>query len=206
MSQELKPCWDSALALLTPEECNGILKWFEPCEWREAGTYNEKYDNSTDHKYRKGRVKFFKQSKDMDWNHSHIPGPNMFPGHSKLQGFIEHFASKQNINIDKDNIDWQLAEYKEGDHFKTHRDVHPDTRTFNAKVIRKVSVTVQLTDPDEYEGGVLRLPIDSDMIQHAPKAIGDVTIFPSWYSHGVTKITKGTRYALVGWQQGPFYR
>ena len=113
MSQELKPCWDSALALLTPEECNGILKWFEPCEWREAGTYDEKYGNSTDPKYRKGRVKFFKQSKDMDWNHSHIPGPNMFPGHSKLQGFIEHFASKQNINIDKDNIDWQLAEYKE---------------------------------------------------------------------------------------------
>tara|TARA_R100001443_G_scaffold21897_2_gene34102 strand:- start:1136 stop:1711 length:576 start_codon:yes stop_codon:yes gene_type:complete len=70
---------------------------------------------------------------------------------------------------------------------------------------RKVSLTVQLTDTDDYEGGELQLwrgqnPLD------APRGKGTVVIFPSYMMHRVTEVTKGTRESLVLWVGGDHYR
>lgn len=71
--------------------------------------------------------------------------------------------------------------------------------------LRKLSVIVQLSPPEEYDGCRLRLFTDQDF---DPGHIGqgDMLIFPSWVPHCVTPITRGTRKALVSWIGGPRFR
>jgi PKHD-type hydroxylase len=71
---------------------------------------------------------------------------------------------------------------------------------------RKLSITIQLTDPDEYEGGDLSLYIGPGMEPSTPeKQQGKMVAFPSYVLHQVTPVTKGTRYSLVCWVTGkPF--
>jgi PKHD-type hydroxylase len=93
----------------------------------------------------------------------------------------------------------QLAEYNVGDFFQWHMDygVGPTS-------CRKLSVTVQLSDPATYEGGDLQFMVN-DNIVNAPRDHGSVTIFPSFVLHRVTPVTKGKRRSIVGWISGiPF--
>ncbi|MDF1698344.1 MAG: 2OG-Fe(II) oxygenase [Saprospiraceae bacterium] len=94
----------------------------------------------------------------------------------------------------------QLTRYSEGDFFDWHLD-------FGAGEIsaRKLSITVQLSDADEYEGGDLQFMINKEVV-NAPRQKGTIVIFPSFIMHRVTPITKGTRQSIVGWISGPPYR
>jgi PKHD-type hydroxylase len=70
--------------------------------------------------------------------------------------------------------------------------------------IRKLSFTLQLSDPEEYEGGDLMLYFSNTPDQMSRKR-GAVAVFPSYTLHEVTPVTKGTRYSLVAWVTGrPF--
>ena len=75
--------------------------------------------------------------------------------------------------------------------------------------VRKVSMTVNLVDGNEYEGGDLEFDFGSVSGKNRfvtcekirPK--GSLTVFPSFIPHRVTPITRGTRYSLVLWSLGP---
>lgn len=71
---------------------------------------------------------------------------------------------------------------------------------------RKLSLTIQLSDPSDYEGGDLNLYIGPGMDPSTPeKQQGKLVAFPSYVLHQVTPVTKGTRYSLVCWVTGkPF--
>jgi len=89
--------------------------------------------------------------------------------------------------------------------------------------IRKLSITIQLTEPDEYNGVHFQWlePVNEfnqltnervvdvhKMIHTAPfsaKAIGTMIVFPSFVYHQVTPVTMGTRTSLVGWACGQPY-
>ena len=71
--------------------------------------------------------------------------------------------------------------------------------------VRKLSFTLQLSDPNEYEGGELSL-IAGDIPNIMSKEQGHVVIFPSYVLHEVMPITKGTRYSLVSWVTGKPFR
>ncbi|MFK8104664.1 MAG: 2OG-Fe(II) oxygenase [Saprospiraceae bacterium] len=94
----------------------------------------------------------------------------------------------------------QLTRYSEGDFFDWHLD-------FGAGEIsaRKLSMTVQLSDPEEYEGGDLQFMINQKIVT-APREKGTIVIFPSFMMHRVTPITKGVRQSIVGWVSGPPFR
>jgi PKHD-type hydroxylase len=74
--------------------------------------------------------------------------------------------------------------------------------------IRKLSMTVNLTDPKNYKGGNLKF----DFGPHAARARyhtcteirprGSIIVFPSDRYHQVTPITDGLRYSLVMWSLG----
>jgi PKHD-type hydroxylase len=77
--------------------------------------------------------------------------------------------------------------------------------------IRKLSITINLNKPDEYEGGNLKFdfgPHAAGKRFHECKEIrpqGSIIVFPSWLYHQVTPVTKGTRYSMVLWSLGqPF--
>jgi len=72
-------------------------------------------------------------------------------------------------------------------------------------VMRKLSLSVQLSEPEDYEGGSLLLHVGVDPIE-APKNRGTAIFFPSYSLHEVTPVTKGIRYSLVAWITGPKFK
>lgn len=78
----------------------------------------------------------------------------------------------------------------------------------NSKVQRKLSMVVQLSKPEDYEGGKLELDFEEGDVSLPDKMLdqGSVIMFPSFTRHRVTPVTKGTRYSLVSWHAGPPFR
>jgi len=82
--------------------------------------------------------------------------------------------------------------------------------------IRKLSMTCQLTDGSEYEGGELEFDFrnydphmreESKHLRQAKEILpkGSIIVFPSFVWHRVKPVTKGERYSLVMWNLGyPF--
>ena len=71
---------------------------------------------------------------------------------------------------------------------------------------RKLALTVQLSDPKDYEGGVFQCWFGGGgRFIDLPRQKGDVLVMPSFIMHNVSPITKGERRALVFWTGGePF--
>ena len=82
--------------------------------------------------------------------------------------------------------------------------------------IRKLSVTISLSEPTDYEGGNLefdfRNSTDLEWQQYKTtkeckeiRPRGSIVVFPSFVWHRVKPVTKGKRYSLVIWNLGyPF--
>lgn len=90
--------------------------------------------------------------------------------------------------------------YENGGHYNWHTDTGP--YPYNT---RKISITVQLSDPDEYEGGELELML-GNKASIMPKEKGCSILFPSYILHRVTPVTKGTRKSLVLWVGGSVFK
>tara|TARA_B100002019_G_C21215224_1_gene571649 strand:+ start:262 stop:819 length:558 start_codon:yes stop_codon:yes gene_type:complete len=103
--------------------------------------------------------------------------------------------------------DVQHTRYHHEDH--GHYDWHVDIFWDNKLTLydRKISVIIQLTDGDEYEGGDFL--IDPQYVQ-PPKDLmrkkGTVFAFPSFIRHKVEPVTAGTRKSFVTWIEGPAFR
>ena len=70
---------------------------------------------------------------------------------------------------------------------------------------RKLSLSLQLTDPSQYEGCDLQFQ-GGRRIETAPRTRGALIAFPSYVLHRVTPITRGVRKSLVCWVSGPEFR
>jgi PKHD-type hydroxylase len=111
----------------------------------------------------------------------------------------------------------QFTKYKLNQYYDWHRDSWNEPykkemeSKFNGK-IRKLSVSVLLSDPNDYKGGDLEFAImdkepdkKADIIKLKKLKRGSVVVFPSFIWHRVKPVTKGTRYSLVIWSCGyPF--
>ena len=100
----------------------------------------------------------------------------------------------------------QFARYRDGGHYGWHRDVNESAISPNGEM-RKLSLTLCLTDPKDYEGGELQFfngerPMDKKTVEEI-RGQGSVIVFDSRDWHRVTPVTKGTRYSLVCWTVGP---
>ena len=112
------------------------------------------------------------------------------------------------LNVNSKFFNFDLFGLAEGFQFTRydaptgHYGMHID-KMLNGTV-RKLSLTIQLSSPEDYEGGELALQIskDADLMQ---KELGKMIVFPSYILHEVRPVTKGTRYSLVAWITGkPF--
>ena len=137
---------------------------------------------------------------------------------------IQPYVNKANVNAGcKFDWDWsescQFTKYGVGQYYGWHCDAwdkpydKPDWPNQHGKV-RKLSVTVSLSDPDEYEGGELEFDFRNENPDDEKRNIvkceqilpkGSLVVFPSFVWHRVAPVTKGTRYSLVIWNVGwPF--
>lgn len=85
-------------------------------------------------------------------------------------------------------------------YYHSHRDVGA------ANWWRKVSITIQLSEPDEFEGGGFQIEDaagNGEWITSEHEDRGDLIMFPSFMRHQALPVTKGTRKCLVVWVSGP---
>ncbi len=91
----------------------------------------------------------------------------------------------------------QFSAYGVGQYY----DWHIDLGARGVLAHRKISVSVQLNGPDDYEGGDLEVSLGTtDKI--ATRKKGAMVLFPSYMRHRVLPVTRGTRYSLVAWLGG----
>lgn len=89
-------------------------------------------------------------------------------------------------------------------HLEWHLDYAKETSQ-QGREFRKLSLSIQLSDPSDYDGGDLQAQVKGN-IETAPKSFGTVIAFPSFILHRVTPLTRGVRHALVIWVLGPDFR
>ena len=92
---------------------------------------------------------------------------------------------------------FQFTRYEVGEYYGPHFDIGPGRLTE-----RKLSLTVQLSAPEDYTGG--ELVIYPEFV--AAKDQGTMTVFPSFMCHNVLPVKTGVRYSLVSWVAGPQFR
>ena len=118
--------------------------------------------------------------------------------------FMAHKCNIDNWNFNLNSIidDIQYTEYHDdGGHYTWHMDIGPQGLNH-----RKVSITIQLSDPSEYEGGELQILAHDDNHKVMEKKKGSAVLFPSFLVHRVTPVTKGIRKSLVLWVGGDSYK
>ena len=147
-----------------------------------------------------------------------------------LGGFMWHYvqrANRENFLYDLRGIDaesMQYTKYEEGMFYGWHNDaglstqykpvsnnnrsegLHQDWVNENIELVRKLSFSLQLSDPDDYEGGNVQLLDELGKSYITPRKRGTVVLFDSRTQHRVLKVTKGTRKSIVGWVVGPRWK
>ena len=112
-------------------------------------------------------------------------------------------ANRTNFAFDVSFLDSvQYTIYEDGgDHYDWHMDTFINTP--NAYT-RKLSLTLQLSDGSEYEGGNFELNdgTGQGLPYDALRKKGSVLIFPSFLMHRVTPVTSGIRKTIVAWFEG----
>jgi len=147
--------------------------------------------------------------------------------YKEIHPYIHEANQKAGWNFDWDwSESCQFTKYGVGQYYGWHCDswdkpysrppLADGTRPIDHGKIRKLSVTISLSHPDEYEGGNLefdfRNQVDWDRNKKAAihscdgiRPRGSIIVFPSFVWHRVAPVTKGTRYSLVIWNLGyPF--
>jgi len=168
--------------IFTLEECDRLVREYSK-KCVSSGTV--KSGNA-----RSSKNYFIEPSNETDWIYM------------RLASLVEYFnTEKFKFNLENRFQNIQFTKYEKGDYYKWHVDVGPSPDT----CIRKISLTVQLTDDKSYSGGDLLFGNSDEEFLTASREKGTVTLFPSIVRHQVTPITNGTRYSLVAWATGaPF--
>jgi PKHD-type hydroxylase len=168
------------------EEVNLIIKNAKNYESQKATIIGEDDKNSV----RKSNIKWLPVNDEWNWVYDRISN-QITEANKALWQF--------NLHTIIDNI--QFTEYEgNGGHYDWHLDIGP--RSINH---RKVSVVVQLSNPDDYVGGDLELHPGNTSFA-VPRAKGAVVVFPSFLLHRVTPLTSGLRRSLVLWAGGEPYK
>ncbi len=99
-----------------------------------------------------------------------------------------------------ESLQYTVYEGSEGGHYNWHVDMG----VHNLEP-RKISLSLQLSDSSDYEGGRLVLEA-GDGAYPAEAARGTIIAFPSYVLHRVTPTESGVRKSLVIWVAGPEFR
>jgi len=174
----------NASGLLTPEEMDGLIA--EHASLQDKGLLGA---GGVDPKIRRSRVALLKPDERHGWLYRRI-----WEGAGDM--------NRACFNVEVDSIGAvQIACYHADD--EGHYDWHLDFSNLAPR--RKISISVQLSDPADYEGGDLEFSL-GDGFYKGEAARGTVIAFPSFVLHRVTPVTRGVRWSLVAWITGPRWR
>lgn len=172
----------------SPAECDAILVVASTTEAKEAGLVRQ----ATDHNLRRAELVWLDEVEGTGWVMDRIIDLVRRANRDAYDFALTEFAESP-----------QVARYtaeKQG-HFTWHADIGDGT----VAARRKLTMVVQLSDPEAYEGGRLEVMPSANVVT-AATARGSATLFPSYLLHRVTPVTKGERHSLTIWAHGPRFR
>lgn len=138
-----------------------------------------------------------------------------------INGITSHYAQRANQEIWNYDISLsqgvQFACYRNGGTYDWHKDEFDQPFGDEAPELwqgmsRKLSVVVNLSDPDDYEGGQLLFKdtygfeMKDEQFNQKISKRGSVVVFPSYIPHTVTPIESGERYSMATWVLGTPFR
>ncbi len=204
---------------LTPRLCDDIIQYGKQHDAQMAitGGSDDESNKKSDGTLKKSVINNIqkKRKSDIVWmNDKWI--------YKEVHPFIHEANKAAGWNFEWDwSESCQFTKYGVGQYYGWHCDswTKPYDKKDNPNTygkIRKLSVTISLNDPDEYDGGNLEFDFRNDIDfernrKHKAKACteirprGSIIVFPSFVWHRVAPVTRGTRYSLVIWNLGqPF--
>ena len=190
----LEPKWKSwfittTTPLFTPDQCRQIIEAGRSQKPQQAQVGMGKPGGGTDTK---------KRVTTISW----LPFKEMKPMYNDLDTFIQK-ANENHFGFGDIRIteNAQFTEYPEGGFYDWHMDC--DVSMAHEPPVRKISMTLLLNDPSEFEGGHLELMAPG---KFAELKQGHAIVFASFLNHRVQPVTKGIRQSLVVWFGGKPFR
>lgn len=176
--------WAWNIDTFSPEELDAIIEMGNSAELHKAVTYGQQSD-----KNRNSRVTFLYPNEYTSWIFYKMAG-SITAMNERYFGF-DLSGMEQGL---------QFTKYEApGEHYDWHIDKGYMTP------VRKLSVSLQLSDPNDYDGGQLELMFGRKT-HKVNKHRGMMAFFPSYVLHRVRPVTEGTRYSLVCWVSGPAFK
>ena len=192
-----EPKWKSYIAttnapLFTPEQCQDIISagHAQPREDAKVGTQKGEQEGIYDTKKRLTHISWIPFAKK----------PEMYKIIERvmLQCNGNHFGF-EGMQLTEPA---QFTEYPKGGFYDWHMD--SDANCKHEPPVRKISMTILLSNPSEFKGGELEFMSGGNK----PKDLlqGQAIFFASFIRHRVAKVKKGVRRSLVMWFGGPSFR
>lgn len=177
--------WQLFTGALSPDLCNSIIDEFKKLPESHGATFNQ----SADH--RRSRVRWIQGNHDLK---------QILLRYANLAN-----ATTFNVDIQQEMEEMQFSEYDA--EYQGKYDWHHDVDWQNPKNYdRKLSLVVQLSSHEDYEGGDFEFSEVQTPRYDNWRQQGSILVFPSYLTHRVQEVTKGTRYSLVSWIRGPRWR
>jgi PKHD-type hydroxylase len=177
--------WRVIPEAFSPEECAQITDIFNSHEGADGGLVTGLLDQGV----RQSSLVWLPESVDLAWVSARIvrltADANHDLFHFTLDGFDEQL---------------QLAAYGPGHYY----DWHIDRGQGETAGRRKLTLAVQLTDPNQYVGGGLEINADGHPFQ-SPRDQGTAVVFAATTLHRVVPMISGLRHSLVAWTHGPAF-
>jgi PKHD-type hydroxylase len=207
---------------LTPRMCDDIVAYGKQHQAEMAVTGGVSKKVETGGKLTKKEIKNIQKKRDSD-----IVWMNDKWIYDAVHPYIHEANQKAGWNFEWDwSESCQFTKYGVGQYYGWHCDSWEEpyqrkqnedgTYPIDHGKIRKLSVTISLTEPDEYVGGNLEFDFRNQIDWERNKKSkikecteirprGSIIVFPSFVWHRVAPVTKGVRNSLVVWNLGyPF--
>lgn len=170
------------------EECDRVLVLAGNCESNDAGLVGK----ATNHNLRRADLVWLDDVEGTGWIMDRIIDVVRDANRAVYNFALTDFSESA-----------QVARYgaeREG-HFSWHSDIGDGPIAARLKL----TMVVQMSEPEGYEGGLLEVMPSAHTVT-ADQARGTATLFPSYLLHRVTPVTKGERFSLTIWSHGPGFR
>ena len=189
-----EPIWKSYIIettepIFTPQQCQMVIDKGMSLKKEEAKVGMGKLEGGLDSKKRITTISWI-PFKDMPEMYKDIEA-------TMLKANNNHFGF-EGMQLTEPA---QFTHYLESGFYDWHMD--NDVMGKHQPPVRKISMTLLLSDPTTFEGGELEFMSKG---KTAKLKQGQAIFFASWLQHRVKPVTKGERKSLVMWFGGPSFK
>lgn len=164
----------------TPSEIQKIIEIGEKLPKQKGYVLGENEDQESD--YRISEISWVEENNETRWIHEKLVDYAITANKAMWDFDIWGFG---------DSLQYTKY-FGDGGHYDWHLDLGPNVSN------RKLSCVLQLSTPEEYEGGSLQINPGGNILE-VPKGLGTLVFFPSFLLHRVTPVSSGVRKSLVTW-------